>query len=114
MGLKVDKSDKIKKNPKTFYTYVRNNRMARMRVGPIRDSGGTLCMESEEVGEVLNECFASVFTSENDLDICEDSVKKADMLEQVDVRKEDMLDILKTMRIDKSLGQTGYTQDYYG
>ncbi|XP_067904856.1 uncharacterized protein [Heterodontus francisci] len=97
---------RIKENPKAFYTYVRNKRMTRVRVGPIRDSGGNLCLESEEVGEVLNEYFASVFTSERDLVVCEDSVKQADMLEQVDV-KEDVLEILKDMRIDKSPGPDG-------
>eukprot|EP00061_Rhincodon_typus_P001883 g16036.t1 len=90
---------RIKENPKEFYTCVRNKRMARVRVGPIRDSGRNLCAELEEVGEVLNEYFVSVFTSETDLDVCEDSVKQADMLEQVDFRKEDVLEILKNMRI---------------
>eukprot|EP00061_Rhincodon_typus_P001044 g13550.t1 len=89
----------IKENPKVFYTYVRNKKMTTVRVGLIRDSGGNLFLESEEVWEVLNEYFASVFTSERDLVVCEDSVKQADMLEQVEVRKEDVLEILKNMRI---------------
>eukprot|EP00061_Rhincodon_typus_P002012 g16373.t1 len=98
---------RIKDNPKAFYTYVRNKSMARVRVGPVRVSRRNLCMESEEVEEVedvLNEYFTSVFTSERDPDVCEDSMKQADMLEQVDVRKEDVLRILKNMRIDKSPG----------
>eukprot|EP00061_Rhincodon_typus_P015276 g42864.t1 len=89
----------IKENPKAFYAYVRNKRMANVRVGPIRDSRGNLCAESEEVREVLNEYFSSVFTSERDLEVCEDSMKQADMLEQVDVRKKGVLEILKNMRI---------------
>eukprot|EP00061_Rhincodon_typus_P011608 g36759.t1 len=92
--------DRIKENPKAFYTYVGNKSMARVRVGPIRRSGGSLSAESEEVGEVLNEYFASVFTCERDLDICVDSMKQADMPKQIDVRKEDVLEILKNMRID--------------
>eukprot|EP00061_Rhincodon_typus_P012240 g37850.t1 len=39
---------RIKENPKAFYTYVSNKRMARMRVGPIRDGGGNLYLELEE------------------------------------------------------------------
>eukprot|EP00061_Rhincodon_typus_P001304 g14361.t1 len=81
--------------------------MARVRVGLVRDSGGNLCAESEDVGEVLNEYFASVFTSERDLVVSEDKVKPADMLEQIDVRKEDVLEILKNMWIDKSPGLDG-------
>eukprot|EP00061_Rhincodon_typus_P002959 g18915.t1 len=42
---------RIKENPKAFYTYVRNKSMARVKVGPIRDSGGNLFKESEEIGE---------------------------------------------------------------
>eukprot|EP00061_Rhincodon_typus_P001763 g15715.t1 len=39
---------RIKENPKAFYTYVRNKRMARVMVRPIRDSEGNSCLESEE------------------------------------------------------------------
>eukprot|EP00061_Rhincodon_typus_P003316 g19785.t1 len=95
---------RIKENPKAFYAYVRIKRMNRVMEGPIRDSGGNLCLESEEVGKVLNEYFASVFTCERDLLVCEDSMKQEDMFKQVDVRKEDVLEILKNMRIDKSPG----------
>eukprot|EP00061_Rhincodon_typus_P001110 g13748.t1 len=98
---------RIKENPKAYYTYVRKKRIARVRVGPIRDSGGNMCAESEEIGEVLNEYFASVFTSERVIDFCEDSMEWADMLEQVDVRKEDVLEIMKNMRIDKFPGPDG-------
>eukprot|EP00061_Rhincodon_typus_P001492 g14949.t1 len=41
-----------------------------------------------------------IFTSERDLDVCEDSVKQDDILQQVDVRKEDVLELLKNMRRD--------------
>eukprot|EP00061_Rhincodon_typus_P002481 g17687.t1 len=33
---------RIKESPKAFYTYVRNKRMARVRVGPIWDSRGNI------------------------------------------------------------------------
>jgi len=32
------------------------------RVGSIREQCGNLCVELEDIGEVLNEYFASVFT----------------------------------------------------
>ena len=47
--------------------YVKSKRVARERVGPLNDSGGNLCMEPEEMDEILNEYFASVFTKERDL-----------------------------------------------
>ena len=67
--------------------------MTTVRVGPIKHSRGILCMESEEIGEVLNEYFSSVFTSERDLFVREDSVKQAGRLEEVKVRMEDVLGI---------------------
>ena len=57
---------RIKENPKAFYRYVRNKRMTRVRLGPIKESSGKLCVESEEIGEALNEYFLSVFTQEKD------------------------------------------------
>ena len=48
-------ADRIKENPMAFYTYIRNTRVARERVGPLKDKGGKLCVEPKEVGEILNE-----------------------------------------------------------
>ncbi|XP_067865918.1 probable G-protein coupled receptor 139 [Heterodontus francisci] len=47
-----------------------------------------------------HEKVLAIFTSERDVVVCEDSVKRADMLEQVDAKKEDVLEIFKDMRID--------------
>ena len=46
-------ADRIKENPKAFYTYVRNKRVVRERIGPLGDKGGELCLEPKEVGEIL-------------------------------------------------------------
>ena len=47
-------ANRIKENPKAFYSYVKSKRVARERVGPLKDSGGDLCMEPEEMGKILN------------------------------------------------------------
>ena len=57
-------ASRIKENPKAF---TKSKRVARERVGPLKDKGGNLCVEPEEMGEVLKEYFASVFTKEKDL-----------------------------------------------
>ena len=57
----------IKENPKAFYTCIKSKRVARGSVRPLKDKGRNLCVEREEMGEVLNEYFASVFTKEKDL-----------------------------------------------
>ena len=98
---------RIMGNPKAFYTYARNKRMTRVRLGPVKDSSGNLCMESEEIGEALNEYFSSVFTKERGHVVEEDSVIHAGMLEELDIHEEDVLAILKSQRIDKSPGPDG-------
>ena len=52
-------ASRIKENPKAFYTYIKSKRVARERVGPLKDRGGNLCAEPEEMGKVLNEYFVS-------------------------------------------------------
>jgi len=98
---------RINENSKAFYAYVRNKRMTRVRLGPVKYSSGNLCMESEAIGEALNEYFSSVFTNERGHDVEEDSVIQAGRLEEVDIQKEDVLAILKSLRIDKSPGPDG-------
>ena len=56
---------RIRENPN--YSYVRNKRVVREKIGPFRDKGGELCLEPKGIGEILNEYFASVFTKERDL-----------------------------------------------
>ena len=52
---KMSLADRIKENPKAFYTYIRNKRVTRERVGPFKDKGGKLCAETKEVGETKRE-----------------------------------------------------------
>ncbi|GCC34259.1 hypothetical protein chiPu_0012732 [Chiloscyllium punctatum] len=82
-------------------------RMTRTRIGPIKDGSGRLCIELEEIGEVFNEYFSSVFTNERDRIVEEESMKRTGKLEEILVRKEDVLGILKNLRIDKSPGPDG-------
>ena len=95
---------RIKENPKAFYSYVRNKRMTRVRLGPVKDSSGNLCMESVEIGEVMNEYFSSVFTKERGHVFEEEKVLQANRLEEVDVRREDVLAVLNKLKVDKSPG----------
>jgi len=55
-------ASRIKEKPKAFYTYIKRKRVARERVGPLKDRGGNLCVKPEEISELLNEYFALVFT----------------------------------------------------
>eukprot|EP00061_Rhincodon_typus_P015388 g43029.t1 len=97
----------IKENPKAFYTYAKSKRVTWERVGPFKDKEGNLCVEPDDVGEVLNEYFVSVFTKEKEL--VEDDVREGSVeyQSQVAIKKERVLCILKSMKVDRSPGPDG-------
>ena len=53
----------IKGNKKKFYKYISDKRKARKNIGPLWKETGDLVMRDVEKAEVLNDFFASVFTS---------------------------------------------------
>ena len=55
----------IKKDPKTFYAYVRNKQKTRATVGPLKNEEGEVIHSNKEAVELLNSYFASVFTKED-------------------------------------------------
>jgi len=55
----------IKNDSKSFYTYARSKSRVRPTVGPLMDGTGKMVSNDAEMGEMLNEFFASVFTVED-------------------------------------------------
>ncbi|GAB0205806.1 hypothetical protein GRJ2_003046200 [Grus japonensis] len=53
----------VKANKKSFYRYVSDKRRTRENVGPLQNETGDLVTQDMEKAEVLNDFFASVFTS---------------------------------------------------
>src|SRR5664279_747134 len=58
----------VKSNPRSFYAYVRSKTKVKEIVGPLRKYDGNYVSDNEEIGNVLNDYFGSVFTDEKDLD----------------------------------------------
>eukprot|EP00061_Rhincodon_typus_P001374 g14622.t1 len=56
------------------------------------------------MGEVLNEHFASVFTVEKDMEDRECGEINSNILKNVHITDEEVLDVLKRITVDKSLG----------
>ncbi|XP_062891826.1 uncharacterized protein LOC134339340 [Mobula hypostoma] len=94
-------ASRIKENPKAFYKYVKSKRIRRERT--IKCDSGKVYMEPEETAKVLNEYLASVFTTEEDLSDCWDDVQQTEKLGHIDIKKEDMLELLENIKLDKSL-----------
>ena len=58
-------ADKIKVNPKIFFSYVRSKNRSKTTVGPINNENNILISDSGTVASMLNTFFASTFTHEN-------------------------------------------------
>ena len=57
-------ADKIKVEPKAFYSYVRSKSKTVGKIGPLLDNTGKIIETNSEMCEVLNDYFSSVFTVE--------------------------------------------------
>ena len=51
-------------DPKSFYAYVRSKSKTKIKVGPLIDSSNMQVKEEEQMCEILNQSFSSVFTLE--------------------------------------------------
>eukprot|EP00061_Rhincodon_typus_P002935 g18852.t1 len=60
-------AEKIRVNPKRSFKHIKGKRIIRERIGPLKDQSGHVLVEPQEMGEVLNEYFSSVFTMEKDM-----------------------------------------------
>ena len=54
----------IKSDPKSFYAYVRSKSKTKTKVGPLIDSQNMQVEEDEQMCEIRNKYFSSVFTPE--------------------------------------------------
>eukprot|EP00061_Rhincodon_typus_P014606 g41725.t1 len=100
-------ANKVKDNPKAFYAYNRRKRIAREKVEPLKDKGGKVYVEPQEVGEILNEYFVTVFTKKKDMTDVELRDECVDTLEKVNILKEEVLGMLNCIKVDKSPGPDG-------
>ena len=57
-------SENIKCDPKSFYAHVRSKSKIKIKVGPLIDSSNMQAEKEEQMCEILNQYFNSVFTLE--------------------------------------------------
>ena len=62
----------VKDNKKGFYRYIGRRRQAKESVPPLMKSNRDLASSDIEKGEVLKECFASVFMGGQASRVCQD------------------------------------------
>lgn len=98
----------IKNDSKSFYAYVRSKQKRKDMVGPLRNEAGEMVTKEEEIAEVLNDYFSTVFTEENTQNIPDPEKmfkgEDKDRIIDIVITKEIVEEQLKNLRINKSPG----------
>jgi len=99
-------------NPKSFYAFVRSKSKIKDSGGPLKESTGQLVSEKEEMCNLLNEYFGSVFTSENSVNElpevkCLFNEDKSHMLRDIEITKDSISNKLSKFKANKAPGVDG-------
>ena len=97
-----------KSNPKAFYNYVNSKLKTRPSVSNLTRNDGTNMNNDQEKASELNEFFSSIFTDEDivDLPTFQDRHNNV-LLENVEIKEEDVYEYLKALNASKSPGPDG-------
>ena len=57
-----------KSNIRQFSSYVKSRTKSKTGIGPLRNENGDLVTNEKEMANILNSCFARVFTQDNGVD----------------------------------------------
>ncbi|GAB0178545.1 mitochondrial enolase superfamily member 1 [Grus japonensis] len=96
-----------KGNKKSFYRYVSDKWKTRENVGPLQKETGDLVTQDMEKTEVLNDFFASVFTSKcssHTTQATEDKGRDRENAEPPTVGEDQVRDHLRNLKVHKSMG----------
>lgn len=100
----------IKKDCKSFYSYVRSKQRSKVKVGPICDNNGCIVSDTVESNNTFNKYFASVFTTEDVSNIPE-TVQIFDNsltpLDNIEISEDLVFRKLGDLKLDKSPGPDG-------
>ncbi|GAB0208353.1 mitochondrial enolase superfamily member 1 [Grus japonensis] len=97
----------VKDNKKGFYRYVRDKRRTRENVGPLQNETGDLVTQDMEKAEVLNDFFASVFTSKcssHTAQVTEGKGRHWENAELPTVGEDQVREYLRNLKVHKSMG----------
>ncbi len=106
-----------KNNAKKFFRYINNKKQIRSGIGPLTDNAGNLVTDDQNMANMLNEYFSSVFnipaeaghitTNDNDTNNESDSAPATSpeqTLHNFEITTEEVLKALKDMKTNKSPG----------
>lgn len=106
----------VKKNPKSFYRYVRSQTKSKDRVGPLKDSAGNIIQDDRRVCELLNGFFASVFTNEDIQSIPEEDEvfieDSSQILSGMLITSNDVFNKIMVLKDGKAPGDDGVVPEF--
>jgi hypothetical protein len=107
-------AENIKDDPKSFYAYVKSKSRARIGIGPLKDENNLLIEDEKGMTRILNNYFASVFTSEdlNNIPVPESMLDENDKLSDITITAERVNKAIDDMKLNKAAGPDELTSTY--
>ena len=106
--LEATVAEQAKKNPKSFWSYVKSKTSTRTGISDLKKEDGTMAKTDRDKAEVLNAFFQSVFTREPDGRLPTSPHFEFDSeLTDFDITKEDVRKLLRKLKTGKAAGLDG-------
>ena len=95
----------IKNNPKKFYSYVRSKNKTKEGIGPLLSDSGQLVETDNEMVQILNNFFSSVFTIEDMSKVPNEIMPVAsETLDNINCTLDDVAKGLQKLNVNKACG----------
>ena len=98
-------AEQAKRNPKSFWSYVKAKTSTRSGIGDLKRDDGTIASTDKEKAQVLNDFFQSVFTEEPDGELPKSPQFPFNSpLTNIDFKTEDIRKLLTKLKSGKAAG----------
>ena len=95
-----------KSNPKMFYSFINSAKKTRTKIGPLHDDQGAAVTDPRKQARILNNYYASVFTSDND-DLPEIRTKTESKIDNIVFNENDVERIIDSLNEQSAMGPDG-------
>lgn len=97
---KLANNNNIKEDCKSFFSYIKSKKGARVDVGLLENNAREVIMGNKEMAEELNNFFATVFTVKDTSNVPEIQEGQGVEVSGVDVTREKVLGKLNGLKVD--------------
>ena len=97
--------DKCKSDPKLFYRHVNSKMKKREGISSLKVDG-VMYDQEQDMSEVMNRCFQSVFTEEGEFEGEEVELGEG-ILDEVEVQEQDIMKLMEGLEVNKAPGPDG-------